>query len=79
MLVETDNIVSVYDIAYNEIKKEFSFENTVVGINFIDNDKNVLIADDLGNFSIIDLQTLEEISPRKKFTNDKKVFTIAVI
>ena len=59
LLVGSDKQISVFETTTREITKEFKLSNQVVSINLIKDDKRAIIADENGNLSNLDLETLE--------------------
>ena len=79
LLLGSIQLVSVLEKATKKVTKEFKMPDTVIGINLIQDDKKVLIAEENGNLSIIDLETLEISSIAKNITKGKVLSQIIVI
>ena len=79
LLVGSDELVSVFNTETREVTKEFKFTDVVCGIKLINYGKSVFIAEQNGDLSIIDLETMEIILSHKKITNVGEILKIVVI
>ena len=79
LFVGSDESVSVFETTTKEVIKEFELPAIVRGVNLIKNNNKVIIAEENGDLSIIDLETLEISLINENVTNDKTLMTITVI
>ena len=79
LLVGSYELISVFDTMTREVTKEFYLTSIVRGINLIQDGKKAIIAEQKGELSIIDLETLEISSIAKNIINGKDLMKIAVI
>ena len=59
LLVGSKGLVNVFNIETRNVTKEYKLDAVVRGIKFIDGGKGVLIAEDNGDLTIINLETME--------------------
>ena len=79
LFVGSIKLVRIFETTTRETIKEFAMTYYVMGINLIENDKKVIVAEENNNLSIIDLETLEISMIAKNITNGKKLRKITVI
>ena len=79
LLVGSWKLLSVFETKTGEIKKKFELSDFLPGINFIKNGKKAIIAEENGNQSILDLETLEISSIAKNITNGKDLMKITIL
>ena len=60
LLVGSNKLVSVFETTTRELMTEFELSDTVAGIGLIKNDRKAIIAEDNGNLTIINLETLQK-------------------
>ena len=79
ILVGSDQLVSVFNIETKEVTKEFKFTGDVKGIKLIKDGTKVLIVEQNGYLSILDLESLEIIQIDENVTKGKVLYSIKVI
>ena len=79
LLVGSSKSLSVFETKTRKVTKEFKLTDQVVGISLVKDNKYALIAEENGNFSIIDLETLEIFRIATDIIDGKKIDKIMVI
>ena len=69
LLVGSSELVSVFETETREVTKEFKLKDDVIQITLIQDGKKAIIAEEYGDLSILDLETLEISSVAKNITN----------
>ena len=79
LLVGSAYYVNIVETATREVKKQLELEYNVMTINLIEHGTKAIIAQEWGDLSILDLETLEISSNAENITNGKKLKKIIVI
>ena len=79
LLFSSGKRMTVFNIESRNITKDFKLNAFVQGIKLIDGGKSVLIIEENGDLTIINLETMKMSASHKNIANDKKVLTIALI
>ena len=79
LLVGSYGLVSVLKTTTRKVTKEFKLTDLVRGISLIKDGTKAIIAEENGNLSIIDLETLEISSIAQNITNGKRLEVCLVI
>lgn len=79
LFVASKALVSVFETMTRKVIKEFKLTHAVVAINLIKDGKKAIVAEENGNFTIIDTETLEISSIIENVVNGRELYTIAII
>ena len=79
LLVASLYSLSIFETETKKVTKEFKLPSLVRAITLIKDGKQAIIAEDQGDLSILDLETLEISSIAEKITNDRYLNIIIVI
>ena len=78
LLVGSGRLMKVFETTTRELIKEFDLINVIIAIILVKNGKYALIAEQNGNLTTINLETLEISSIAKNITFEKE-FNISVV
>ena len=79
LLVGSSYLLSIFEIETEEVKKEFQLTTYVRAISLIQDGKLAIIAEENGDLSIIDLESMEIKKIAENITKNKHLRRIAII